>query len=166
MCAHHHYVLERHLNRAGLSPQSMPRGITKMFIAIHRDRSHHGLAKTSMRLRLGNGLLVSLIAALLLLAGLSGTGTTVFTSLNNDHEHSGLSTPSFTDPQVLRNSPARTQADFNTSANARPRWRSDIMDSYESVPSLAALAKHGDKHTGLAHGVAEPRAVSPSGMSW
>lgn len=137
-----------------------------MFIAIHRDRSHQGHANTIMNVRPGNGLLVSLIAALLLLAGLSGTGTTVFSPPNNDQEHSGLSTPSVTDLRVLRSNTAPAEPSFRTNANESPRWRSDIMDSHESVPSLAALAKHGDNHARLAPDVAEPGAASPSGSSW
>ena len=123
-----------------------------------------------MNLSLANGPLVSLIAAVVLLVGVSGTGTTGFTSPDSDHDHSGLATPSVTDTRVLRNNATLPQASVGPSANETLRWRSDIMDSYESVPSLAALAKPG--HTPLGHTpvrrapeAPERSAALPTGIS-
>ena len=118
-----------------------------------------------MNLRLANGPLVSLIAAVVLLVGVSGTGTTGFTSPNSDHDHSGLATPSVTDTRVLRNNATLAQASAGPRANEMPHWRSDIMDSYESVPSLAALAKSGHTHVRLAPDAPERRAALPTGIS-
>ena len=94
-----------------------------------------------MNLSLANGPLVSVVAAVVLLVGLSGTGTTGFTSLNNDQDHSAISSPSVADTRILRDNKTLAPASSGPSASEAPRWRSDIMDSYESVPSLAALGK-------------------------
>ena len=118
-----------------------------------------------MNLSLANGPLVALIAAVVLLVGVSGTGTTGFTSPNSDHDHSGLSTPSVTDTRVLPNNATLAQASVGPSANETLRWRSDIMDSYESVPSLAALAKSGHTDLQLAPDAAQRRAALPTGIS-
>ena len=114
---------------------------------------------------LANGPLVSLIAAVVLLVGVSGTGTTVFTSPNSDHDHSGLATPSLTEPRVLPNHAALAQASAGPSANETPRWRSNIMDSYESVPSLAALAKSGRTHVQRVPDATARSAALPTGIS-
>ena len=118
-----------------------------------------------MNLSLANGPLVSLIAAVVLLVGVSGTGTTGFSSPNSDHDHSGLATPTVTDTRVLRNNATLAQASAGPSANETPRWRSDIMDSYESVPSLAALAKPGHTPVRLAPDAPERSAALPTGIS-
>ena len=110
-----------------------------MFIATH---SVFRSPKTFMHLTLGNGLLVVLIVAFLLLAGLSGAGRAVFTSPGNAHDRPAVSTASVTGAQVSREGSA--SAEHGISTNDTPRWRSDIMDSYESVPSLAALAQPRD----------------------
>ena len=118
-----------------------------------------------MNLSLANGPLVSLIAAVVLLVGVSGTGTTGFSSPNSDHDHSGPSTPSVTDTRVVPNNATLAQASAGPSANEPPRWRSDIMDSYESVPSLAALSKPGHTHVRRAPDALERRAALPTGIS-
>ena len=118
-----------------------------------------------MNLSLANGPLVSLIAAVVLLVGVSGTGTTGFTSPNSDHDLSGLATPSVTDTRVLRNNAKLAQASVGPSANETLRWRSDIMDSYESVPSLAALAKPGHTPVRRAPDAPERSAALPTGIS-
>ena len=118
-----------------------------------------------MNLSVTNGPLVALIAAVVLLVGVSGTGTMGFTSPNSDHDHSGLATPTVTDTQVLRNNATLAQASVGPSANETLRWRSDIMDSYESVPSLAALAKSGHTHVQLAPDAPERSAAVPTGIS-
>ena len=118
-----------------------------------------------MNLSLANGPLVSLIAAVVLLVGVSGTGTTGFSSPNSDHDHSGLATPSVTDTRVLPNNATLAPASAGPSANEPPRWRSDIMDSYESVPSLAALAKPDYTHLRLEPDAPERSAALPTGIS-
>ena len=131
-----------------------------MFITMRR---HHDHPKTVTNANLANGLLVSLIAAILLLAGVSGT--TVLSSTNQDQDRSEFPAPLGADSRVPLNSTAPTQASFSTNANETPRWPSDIMDSYESVPSLAALAKQGNSHDRLALDVSERQAVLPLGIS-
>ena len=129
-------------------------------------QSHSGHPRTIMNLSLANGPLVALIAAVVLLVGVSGTGTKGFSSPNSDHDHSGLATPSVTDKQVLRNNATLAHhASAGPSANEPPRWRSDIMDSYESVPSLAALSKPGHTHVRRAPDAPERRAALPTGIS-
>ena len=170
MRAHHRHLLERSVNRAGLSPQSFQRGITKMFIVIrghrhgHSELSHPGSPTTSMNVGLGYGLLVSLIATVLLVIALSGTRSRPFISPNNDHERSGFSTPPAAAAQGLRDTTAPAHVGSSVSANETPRWRSDIMDSYESVPSLAALAKQGRTAARLGSAVAERQAEVPPGI--
>ena len=118
-----------------------------------------------MNLSVANGPLVALIAAVALLVGVSGTGTMGFSSPNSDHDHSGSSTPSVTDKRVLRNNATLAQASAGPSANETLRWRSDIMDSYESVPSLAALAKPGHTDLPLSPDAAQRSAALPKGIS-
>ena len=112
-----------------------------MFIATQTEL---GAPKTFMNVSVGNGLFFVLITVSLWVAGLSGTGTTEFTAPNIDRERPSVSTPSATDARVSRSGIAPATASFSANANETPRWRSDIMDSYESVPSLAALAKPRD----------------------
>ena len=112
-----------------------------MFIATQTEL---GAPKTFMNVSVGNGLFFVLITVSLWVAGLSGTGTTEFTAPNIDRERPAVSMPSATDARVPRSSTAPAPASFGANANETPRWRSDIMDSYESVPSLAALAKPRD----------------------
>ena len=114
---------------------------------------------------LANGPLVSLLAAVVLLVGVSGTGTTGFSSPNSDHDHSRLATPTVTDTRVLRNNATLAQASAGPRANEMPHWRSDIMDSYESVPSLAALAKSGHTDLPLSPDTAQRSAALPKGIS-
>lgn len=118
-----------------------------------------------MNLSLANGPLVSLVAAVVLLVGVSGTGTTGVTSQNNDDDHSGLSTPSVADTRVLPDKTALAQPSVSPGGNEAARWRSDVMDSYESVPSLAALVKSGDTYGQLAPDAAERRVVLTTGIS-
>ena len=115
-----------------------------MFIATQSNHGHHRRTKTIMNLTIGHGVLVSLVAAILFLAGLSGPGTSVLSLTKTDHERI---------------------ASAKESENPTRRWRSDIMDSYESVPSLAALAKSGNSHSRLAADAAERPAVLPSDIS-
>lgn len=139
-----------------------------MFIAIHRDhskRSHPGSPKNVLNISPGNALLVSAVAAILLLAGLSGTGTRALTAPTNQHERSSLSTPSVMGAQVLPNSSASAESSFGVRANEVRGSRSEIMDSYESVPSLAALAKQGKADARPVPAVAERHPLASSGVS-
>jgi hypothetical protein len=139
-----------------------------MFIASHTDHSKPsdpGSPKNVMNISPGNALLVSAVAAILLLAGLSGTGTRVLTAPTNDYEHSSLSTPSVMGAQVSPNSSASAESSFRVRANEVPGPRSEIMDSYESVPSLAALAKQGKADARPVPAVAERHPLASSGVS-